>query len=209
MPRGHADATRHKLLEAGQEAVYLNGFQATSVDDIIARAGVTKGAFFYHFPTKYDFGYAIVDEVLAGMIRAQWVDPLVDTGDVVATIEAGFEGGVEILQTQQPILGCPLNNLAQEMNPLDGGFRQRTTAVFVMWQDAFRGALERAQSAGAVRRDLDANEVGHLLVAQVEGILSLARNSQDTGTLTIGARAFRRYLESLRTTPAKGTRRRL
>ncbi|HLK76465.1 MAG TPA: hypothetical protein VKU77_22785 [Streptosporangiaceae bacterium] len=45
-----------------------------------------------------------------------------------------FERGAEILSRQRPILGCPLNNLVQEMNPLDDGFRTRTSAVFDLWR---------------------------------------------------------------------------
>jgi hypothetical protein len=54
-----------------------------------------------------DFGYALVDEVLAGMIAARWVGPLRTAGD-------------------------PLETIATEMNPLDDGFRSRTSNVFSM-----------------------------------------------------------------------------
>ena len=193
MGRREPDVTRRRLLEAGQAEVYTHGFQATSIDTILARTGLTKGAFFHHFPTKADFGYALVDEVLTEMITVQWVTPLRDASDVPQTIAAEFEKGAAVLAGQRPILGCPLNNLAQEMNPLDDGFRERTSAVFTLWQDSFRSALTRAQRSGAVAADADTADV-----AQIEGVLSLARNSQDPGTLAAGARGLRRYLNSLR-----------
>src|SRR5205807_3384350 len=62
MPPRDAAATRRKLLEAGQLEVYLHGFQAAHLDDILRRAGVTKGAFFHHFASKVEFGYALVDD---------------------------------------------------------------------------------------------------------------------------------------------------
>ena len=198
MGRREPDVTRRRLLEAGQAEVYVHGFQATSVDAILARTGLTKGAFFHHFPAKADFGYALVDEVLTEMIAAQWVTPLRHADDVPQTIAAEFEKGAAVLAEQRPILGCPLNNLAQEMNPLDDGFRQRTCAVFALWQDSFRSALTRGQQRGVITADADPADVSQLLVAQIEGVLSLARNSQDPQTLTTGARGLRRYLESLR-----------
>jgi len=109
-----------------------------------------------------------------------------------------FERGVAGLRAQRPILGCPLNNLAQEMNPLDDEFRRRTTAVFDMWRTSFQTALERGKTQGLVRPEIDAADTAHVLVAQIEGTLSLARNSQDADTLTVGARGLRRYLDSLR-----------
>jgi TetR/AcrR family transcriptional repressor of nem operon len=192
------DVTRRRLLDVGQQEVYLRGFQAASIDDILATTGLTKGAFFHHFPTKAAFGYALVDEVLRGMIEAQWVVPLRDSSDVLEAIAVEFERGVDMLRSQRPILGCPLNNLAQEMNPLDDEFRRRTTAVFDMWRESYQAALTRSQTTGAVPTTVDAGDAAHVLVAQIEGTLSLARNSQDPDTLTIGARGLRRYLDSLR-----------
>ena len=58
------DVTREKLLNAAFEEMYLRGFQAASLDTILARAGVTKGALYHHFPDKAALGYAVVDEVI-------------------------------------------------------------------------------------------------------------------------------------------------
>jgi AcrR family transcriptional regulator len=71
MPVRDPSATRRRLLEIGQEEIYLHGFQAASLEMILKRAGVTKGAFFHHFPGKTEFGYCVVEEVIAEMIAAQ------------------------------------------------------------------------------------------------------------------------------------------
>jgi AcrR family transcriptional regulator len=192
-------ATRRLILQIGQEEVYLHGFQGASLDSILSRVGVTKGAFFHHFASKTAFGYCLVDEILAGMIAGQWVGPLQSAADPLETIAVEFERGAEVLRRQRPILGCPLNNLAQEMNPLDDGFRARTSAVFDLWRTTFADAIGRGQQAGVVRRGIDAADAAHALVAQIEGTLSLARNSQDPADLTTGARGLRRHLDSMRT----------
>jgi TetR/AcrR family transcriptional regulator, transcriptional repressor for nem operon len=140
----------------------------------------------------------LVDEILSDLIASQWVVPLRESTDVLDTIAIEFERGVDVLRERRPILGCPLNNLAQEMNPLDDGFRRRTSAVFDMWRDSFRTALERACADGVVVATTDPTDTAHALVAQIEGTLSLARNSQDPETLSMGARALRRFLESMR-----------
>jgi AcrR family transcriptional regulator len=199
-PRAIRDprATRRRLLEVGQDEIYLHGFQGASLEQILRRAGVTKGAFFHHFTSKTEFGYRVVEEVIAQMIAAQWVHPLEHTPDVLATIATEFERGVAVLREQRPILGCPLNNLAQEMNPLDEGFRQRTQAVFEMWRSSYIRAINRGKRSGVVDRSTSAKEAAHALVAQIEGTLSLARNSQDPQTLTTGARSLRHYLKSMR-----------
>jgi TetR/AcrR family transcriptional regulator, transcriptional repressor for nem operon len=59
VPRGEA---RARLIEAARSLVRHMGFAATSVDDLCAAAGVTKGAFFHHFPSKEALGVALVDD---------------------------------------------------------------------------------------------------------------------------------------------------
>jgi len=106
------DITRARLLQAGFEEDYAHGFQAASVDRILQRLDLTKGAFFHHFPTKQAFGYALVDETITDMIRAQWVAPLATSLDPLTTIADAFESGVRVLEAAPLNLGCPLNNVA-------------------------------------------------------------------------------------------------
>lgn len=54
--RRTAESARERLLEAAVALVRTQGFTGTSVDDLCARAGVTKGAFFHHFPSKQQLG---------------------------------------------------------------------------------------------------------------------------------------------------------
>jgi AcrR family transcriptional regulator len=192
------EATRARLLAAGFDEVYQHGFQAASVDDVLRRLQVTKGAFFHHFPTKLEFGYALVDEVIADMIRAQWVTPLSTSVDPLTTIGDAFEAGAAELAKATVNLGCPLNNLAQEMSPLDSGFRTRTQRVFELWIETYDLALRRGQANGTVRNSIDPHGEAFALVAEIEGILSLSKNSQNPGALKIGAQNLRRRLNALR-----------
>jgi TetR/AcrR family transcriptional regulator, transcriptional repressor for nem operon len=198
------EATRARLLTAGFQEVYTHGFQAASVDHILGRLKLTKGAFFHHFPNKLAFGYALVDEVIAGMIRAQWVQPLAVSIDPLTTIGDAFEAGVHVLEAAPLNLGCPLNNLAQEMSPLDGGFRLRTQQVFELWMQTYDLALRRGQAAGTVSTSIDPAAEAFALVAQIEGVLSLAKNSQDKRALRLGLANLRARLDSLRPARAAG-----
>lgn len=94
--------------------------------------------------------------------------------------------------------GCPLNNLAQEMSPLDERFRERLAKVFRAWQEGIATVLRRGQLEGTVRRDLDADETASFLVAMYEGYISLAKNAQDPKVLKVGIRNIVRWLRSLR-----------
>jgi len=53
--------TRGKLLAAARDVIRAKGYTATSVDDICAAAGLTKGSFFHHFDSKEALGIAAVE----------------------------------------------------------------------------------------------------------------------------------------------------
>lgn len=59
-----AAATRLSILQKAFDLLYLKGYQATSIDEIIASTAVTKGAFFYHFKNKEEIGLAMIKEVM-------------------------------------------------------------------------------------------------------------------------------------------------
>jgi len=66
-PRGSYDPaqTRQMLLESALELFGAKGFHATSVQEIVKAAGLTKGAFYHHFASKEDVLRLIHDEFLA------------------------------------------------------------------------------------------------------------------------------------------------
>src|SRR5271169_6871331 len=184
-PRNPED-TRDRLLQAAFREVYRSGFQSASVDTILAATGVTKGALYYHFDSKEDLGHAIVEEVIAGLTRENWLRPLRNGGEPIDTL-IGIVRRTSVLP-EDVRGGCPLNNLAQEMSLLDEYFRKRLAKVFRAWQNGIATALRRGQIQGKVRRDLHPGETAGFLIAMYEGYVSLAKNAQDGNVLKAGIR---------------------
>jgi len=61
------EETRKRLLDAAQEAFALYGYDGTSVAEICRRTGVTKGAFYHHFPSKQDVFLELLERWLEGV----------------------------------------------------------------------------------------------------------------------------------------------
>lgn len=202
-PTRDPDATRQLLLEAAFAEIYEHGFQGASLDNILAAAGVTKGALYHHFKNKRALGYAVVDEVIRPQIHEYWIAPLDENDDPVETFRRIFfrarkEKGAEAIH-----YGCPLNNLAQEMSPLDEGFRQRTQRVLEIWHQAVVHALRRGQATGTVRRDIDCEKAALFILASLEGTIGLAKNQQSEMPFDACWYGLERFLEGLRATAAE------
>ena len=192
------DLTRHALLEAAFLEIYRTGFQAASLDNILAKCKccVTKGALYHHFSSKLELGYAVVDELIRGHILNRWVSSLQNAENAV-------DGLIGVLSSKMPLnfdpsLGCPLNNLAQEMSPLDEGFRKRLEALYDEWRGGIAHVLKEGQRKGQVRADVDPEGTAVFIVASLEGGMSLSKNSQDKRLLDKCKGALLQYLEGLR-----------
>ena len=192
------ERTRKALLQAAFREVYRSGFQSAGLDRILAATGLTKGALYYHFASKEALGYAIVEEVIAGLTRDKWLRPLRSSAHPIETL-IGIVQRTSV-QSEDVRHGCPLNNLAQEMSPLDEHFRKRVARVFHDWQKGIASALLRGQAEGTVRPDLDAQQTASFLIATYEGYLSLAKSAQDANVLKAGIRSIVGWLRSLRAT---------
>lgn len=190
------ERTRAALLQAAFGEIYHAGFQGTGLDRILAKAEVTKGALYHYFESKEALGYAILDEIIAQINDQKWVQPLAQSNNPVDTLIQIVKG--TSLLPEHVEGGCPLNNLSQEMSPLDEGFRNRVARIFKEWREAIAEALDRGKASGQVRNDLDVAETATLLVATYEGYMSLAKNAQDPDVLRSGIGTMIRYLETLR-----------
>jgi len=98
MPQQRAAETRDRILDAAVRKFAMTGYEATSVDDICAEAGVSKGAFYHHFPTKQAIflalmqGWLTMIETGMNAIQAKTVpDTLIKMTDLLPGVFATAE----------------------------------------------------------------------------------------------------------------------
>ncbi len=192
------DATRTKLLEAAYEEIYKNGFRAASLDRILSETDLTKGALYHHFPNKAALGYAVIEELIGGHIRASWIEPLNRPGDPVEALMHVVENVPREKVEMVVMTGCPLNNLAQELSSVDEQFRCKIEAVFDGWRRGIADRLRLGRDEGYIDANVDCDQAAMFFIASFEGAIGMAKNAQDEQVLCACACGLRRYLESLR-----------
>ncbi len=196
-----AEITREKILEAAADEMYRVGFQAASLCDILTRLGISKGALYHHFPSKLALGYAVLDDVLLNRVGSTW-DTALSQEDPIEGLCDLLEAEAQVMSGMRLTCGCPLNNLAQEMSPVDEGFRQRIEKIYRVWQRRIQNALAGAQQRGVLRDDFDAGEVAYFIIASLQGAVGLAKNAQDCGIFRSSIKGLSSYLKNLKKVPS-------
>jgi AcrR family transcriptional regulator len=192
------DLTRQKLLEAAFAEIHRNGFQAASLTQILADTGLTKGALYHHFPDKKALGLAVIEEVVRPGLAAVMFAPLADTRQPLAALQALLATKAAEDDPMVVTLGCPLNNLMQEMSPVDEGFRLQLNAVFRDWIGVVVAALERGKAAGEVRHDVDPEATAFFIVSALEGCIGMSKNTQSVTAFRGCLAQLGRYLDTLK-----------
>jgi TetR/AcrR family transcriptional regulator, transcriptional repressor for nem operon len=189
--------TRAAILDAAFEEIYAHGFHASSIDAILERTELTKGALFHQFASKLELGYAVVDEVIVPMMRDRWITPLAAFDDPLEGILDLVERHVGGAPQATLDLGCPLGNLIQEMSNVDPQFRRRLRRCIELWIRGVEEHVERGRASGHVRRSVKPRAVAEYVVLTLEGVFTVAKGLRDKSVVPTCVSSMRAYFASL------------
>ena len=184
---------RSQILEAAARLMGERGFRATSVDDVIAAAGLAGKAHFYHyFGAKQELGYAVLEHQFArfaerglAILREPMIAPL-------DRLHLFIDSLVALQVAEGGRSGSPFGRLASELASSDEGFRERLAGVFARWADAVQALLGELE--GELEPGTDTGRMARFVVATLEGGLMLSRVSRDVGMLSGIAADLKRYV---------------
>jgi len=173
-------ATRDQILNAASRLIHVQGYQSTSLDDVLRESGVGKGNFYYYFKSKEELGYAIIDRITRAFVERGLGPAFADTeADPVAQLHAFFDRVLDSQRQRNCVGGCAMGNLASELSDVHEGFRQRLADIFDAYRDHLAAAIRRGQRSGRLRSDADASRVAQFLVAGLEGAILLSKVTRD------------------------------
>lgn len=195
------EATRKQILNVAFQEIYQHGFQGVSINEIIAKTNLTKGALFHYFPTKNALGYAIVDEILREMTLEKWIRPLAAYQNPVQGIITRFRKIIESISEKSIGFGCPLNNLTQEMSSVDAVFREKLSSVIELWIEETEKYLKIAQERCYLSKRVSPREVAEFVVMVEEGSFAMVKNLKDKRVYWSLFNSLKQYLDSLSEQP--------
>ncbi len=172
-------ATREQILDAARRLVHVQGFNNTSVDEILRESGVGKGNFYYYFKSKDELGFAILDRSLE-RFSVELIEKSFDSNtDPWQQIHDFLNSLVDRARQQDGSGGCILGNLAVEMSDIHEEFRQRLNKAFDRLRSRIEESLTQARAQGTLHRDADIPRLALFIIAGFEGAFMMGKLHKD------------------------------
>ncbi|MHB0772257.1 TetR/AcrR family transcriptional regulator [Bradyrhizobium sp. 5.13L] len=180
---GKGEATRERILEIAEAAVLAKGFGATSIDEVIAEAGLTKSGFFYHFRDKN----ALAREMLRRYV---------DTNDRL--FEEIFQRGRELsddplqsflisLKLLAEVMadlpnghpGCLIASICYQERLFDREVRDLTAQSVRSWNAHFRTILDGIAAVYPPRESIELDDLAEMISCVVDGAIIMSKTLND------------------------------
>lgn len=179
-----AMATQEKILRAAARLFALKGYHATKLEEVLAAADVTTGAFFHHFAGKEALGFAVIDRHMEN--RRRRLDEIErraappPAGDPLERAFRRLDAIEEMVRRRwRHKGGCVVGNLSTALSDTHEAFRRRLAACFDEMAMEFMPHLAAAARRHRPGRRVDAWELSRYVVAVIEGSIMLTRTHRD------------------------------
>ncbi|MFD3973981.1 ScbR family autoregulator-binding transcription factor [Streptomyces cyaneofuscatus] len=154
--------TRQAVLEAAAVVFEERGYQAATITDILQKAGVTKGALYFHFKSKEHLAQGVLaeqDQLLAAPTRTCKIQQVIDTICLQAYR----------LQTEPMVRAGVSLTLDQKATELD------RSGPFLRWTQVLHHLLEQSHQRGELLPHVNPTETAEVLVGAFAGIQAMAQ----------------------------------
>jgi TetR/AcrR family transcriptional repressor of nem operon len=199
MPRD-GNQTRERILRVAERLMTDQGYSATSVDQVIAEARSSKGAFFHHFSSKTDLAVQLVERYVAADLAhldagltatAHITDP---TARVLAFVRHYEEGADELMAEQT---GCLYATVLAERDFTGSEINDQVAKATRAWRDALTHLLRPALAACRPDAEIDVDALADHLYTTFEGGFILCRTYADRSAMRAQLRIYRQLLQAL------------
>jgi TetR/AcrR family transcriptional regulator, transcriptional repressor for nem operon len=193
-------ATREKISRAAARLFAVKGYHDTTLEDVRRAAGVTTGAFFHHFTSKEDLGFAALDRHMERrreeLDRLEQEIPSVRPDDPLERVFRRLDAIAQMVaQRKDHKGGCIIGNLSTALSDTHEGFRQRLACCFDEMALEFQPHLDAAVTLHGPARRVDSKALARYIVAVIEGSIMLARTERNRREVARNFENLKEYLK--------------
>ena len=195
------NSSRERILSSAEAIILEKGFSATSIEDIINKAAITKGGFFYHFESKPGLAEALIDRYLRQddeIFDDLWQQASALSEDPLHQFLIFLKLLAEMMlrmETTHP--GCLVASFTYEGLLSHPSIQRGMRAGVEAWRDMIIEKLEQIDARYERQSDMDTEVLANMFTGVVEGGILLARNFDDNRILADQILAYRGYIRML------------
>lgn len=173
-------SNKDKIMDAATELFHAYGYDGTSIDMLIKKAGVSKSNFYYYFEGKEQLGLDVLTKLADSEIR-EFSEIMRTDLNVVEQLwelykKRFFSQRDLFKQTIYP--GSFFGNLALEQSSLNEKFRSVLDKHFRESEALLEECLRRGIEQGFFKEDLDTKMAAGFMVSQFEGAILMAKTKK-------------------------------
>lgn len=193
--------TRECILGLAETAVLEKGFGATSIEELITGAGITKSGFFYHFKDKGELAKSLLQRYLDR--EEVMLDELFTRADELHEDPLhGFLVGLKMFAEVMSDLpashpGCLVAAFCYQEQLFNKDVRDLNAAGVLCWRRRFRARLELIRESYPPRIDVDLDDLADMISALAEGGLILSRVVKEKQILPQQIMLYRQFVRSI------------
>jgi TetR/AcrR family transcriptional repressor of nem operon len=181
MPR-HKEFDRDKALHKAMEVFWSRGYSAASVQDLVRHMGINRQSLYDTFGDKHALYLLALDRYREVEGRRMF-ELLERPGSVKKSLRQLFEGTVEKALCDEQHRGCFMGNAMSELAGRCKETAAKTCTNIAVAEEAFYRALLRGKKEGELKRVSDPRAVARFLYSSLQGLVLMAKATQDRKTL--------------------------
>lgn len=161
------------------------GYHHTSINDVIKKAGMPKGSFYYLYKDKKSFALDVLlhyNSSLGKSMDAYFSDPVYSP---IESIKAYFQNSIDSFEKSKYCWGCLLGNMAQELSDVDEDFRKLIDKTLKQIQKKISKQLKKAIEVGEIASDSNTDALAEIIIFAWHGSLIRMKASRKSKPLNI------------------------
>ncbi len=173
---------REEVVEKALSVFWRQGYQATSVQDLVEATGLNRGSLYDTFGDKHGLFLEAVEHYRSH-VSARRLAKLEEPGPAREKIATYFKEVIEFSVGEGRLLGCLMTNSAIELAPHDRDTRLAVAANMAAMEATFRRVLTRARKEGEIAAGKSPADLARFLTATANGLRVMAKVAPERAAL--------------------------
>lgn len=196
-PAGERPSARTKLIDAAHQLVRRHGYAATTVDEICAAAGVSKGAFFHHFASKEALGVAAAAQWTARAAPLFTLPPYTRLEDPLARLLGHIDMRMAMIEGPAEGFTCFVGTMVQESFASSEPLRAASEASITAYCAALSVDIQAAIDRYGISDGISAMSLAWHVQAVLQGAFVVAKATADPALARATVMHLKRYVTML------------